>query len=61
MDDRMSQIAELYTRILQLEIVRRAHPNSDTIHAISEHIQVLRNRVLELKACPEQTSETVFR
>ncbi len=49
MNEHMSQIAELYTRILQLEILQRAHPERDN-RAICDHIQILRKRVLELRS-----------
>jgi hypothetical protein len=54
MDDRMSEIAELYARILQLEILRRTRPDRDDSGAISDHIQILRRRVQELKTSPLQ-------
>jgi hypothetical protein len=56
MNDHMSEIAELYTRILQLEILQRSHPDSDSNGAIRDHIQALRRRILDLKSSYLATS-----
>ncbi len=54
MDERIFQMQEIYTRIVQLEEVKRLHSSRDASDALEEHIEVLRKRLLELKyaRCP---------
>lgn len=48
MDERTTEISELYTRILQLERLQLMHNSADTTNAIQHHLDVLRKRLLEL-------------
>jgi len=50
MDDRAFQISELYTRIIQLEMLKALSASNETTNAIEDHLAVLRRRLIELKS-----------
>ena len=50
MEDRAAKISELYTRIIQLELLKSLAASNDTADAIEDHLAILRMRLRELKA-----------
>jgi hypothetical protein len=49
MNQRATEISELYTRIIQLELLKSMSPSSEASDAIQDHLALLRRRLIELK------------
>ena len=50
MEDRTAELSELYTRIIQLELLKSLSACDGTTDAIEDHLAILRMRLRELKA-----------
>ncbi len=49
MNDRTVEISELYTRIIQMELLKSLGASRDTTDAIEDHLAILRMRLRELQ------------